>query len=627
MSSTPYYGGVGNAATAAFSNMSDAQLRQAISQLAAGASGVGFPQAATPAPATASRSRSTRSTTAAAAAPAVLQLHPQVQPSLAPPQPLPPSSSSRQTLQLWPPTNPNANANVNAIVDAYKQSLIPQPPAPIIPTHAQAGYSTYASRLRTGATLLVQPTVFPFNTGVNTQTGYSNYNYSYAGTGSGSLHHPSYLPQAIPPSSSSTFRVTPAPTLRPSRSSRRARGTVNYAELGSDEELDTGAGADSDGTPMRDDATDADFVVSSTRGGGGRSRGTPMRAQPQPSTDTDLTQSYLGLGPPPSRYIRANAKSSTAANVGGVMAGIDYGSCEEYTRECTITKKAREVPIPIRVEFETDSGLRIRDAFVWNIHEFESPNAITPRMFAAQFCEDVDIPVEPYAETIAEQIRAQVEEARGEAWVGVWGRVMGTDLGLNDQEQDQIPTPIQLDAGSMAVDSNTTDTDTTPPLPEIRVLLSIDVQLGLTHHLLDHIEWDLFSPLTPEVFASQLCRELGLGGEAVSLVACAVHDELRKHRRDVVEWGLVDDSLIVRKDAGETTWKDKSGLASGGRRDRDREGRYPRPLRSAFRDYQESEEYGTRWEELSQEEMERREVERERAARRLRREVGKWRRR
>ena len=47
-------------------------------------------------------------------------------------------------------------------------------------------------------------------------------------------------------------------------------------------------------------------------------------------------------------------------------------------------------------------------------------------------------------------------------------------------------------------------------------------------------------------------------------------------------------------------------------------------LRSVWRDWQEAEEFGTRWEELTAEEIERREIERERASRRLRRETSKF---
>lgn len=141
-----------------------------------------------------------------------------------------------------------------------------------------------------------------------------------------------------------------------------------------------------------------------------------------------------------------------------------------------------------------------------------------------------------------------------------------------------------------------------------------------TYHLLDHIEWDLLSPLTPETFASTLCADLGLSGEAIPLVAHAVHEELIKHKRDAIEWGVIGtETHATRPDeprdrSGLGLMKDKTGLGLGwGRAPKD--GRGPKPLRSVWRDWQEAEEFRTRFEVLSAEEVERREVERERASR------------
>ena len=143
-----------------------------------------------------------------------------------------------------------------------------------------------------------------------------------------------------------------------------------------------------------------------------------------------------------------------------------------------------------------------------------------------------------------------------------------------------------------------------------------------TYHLLDHIEWDLLSPLTPEQFATTLCADLGLAGEAVPLVAHAIHEELIKHKRDAIEWGVLgadttgpsEDPDRPRDRSGLSLLKDKTGLGLGwGRTPKD--GRGPKPLRSVWRDWAEAEEFRTRFEVLSAEEVERREIERERASR------------
>jgi chromatin structure-remodeling complex subunit SFH1 len=64
--------------------------------------------------------------------------------------------------------------------------------------------------------------------------------------------------------------------------------------------------------------------------------------------------------------------------------------------------------VPIRVEFETDTH-RIRDCFVWNLHE----SLVTPEQFARTFCADLDLPPAPWADTVAAQIRAQLEDQDG----------------------------------------------------------------------------------------------------------------------------------------------------------------------------------------------------------------------
>jgi len=97
--------------------------------------------------------------------------------------------------------------------------------------------------------------------------------------------------------------------------------------------------------------------------------------------------------------------------------------------------------IPIRVEFETDTH-RVRDCFVWNLNEA----LIKPETFAKSFCADLDLPVTPWADTVANQIRAQLEEYEG---------VASMNLGID---------------GAMDVDATPKNGD---EIPECRVILSV----------------------------------------------------------------------------------------------------------------------------------------------------------
>jgi len=216
-------------------------------------------------------------------------------------------------------------------------------------------------------------------------------------------------------------------------------------------------------------------------------------------------------------------------------------------------------------------------------------------------------PAYPMGRNSRQPIRAQLEDH---------GDVASMDLGVNIEEHALNPPSPDKDK-------------LVEEIPECRVVLSLDVQIG-QYHLIDHIEWDLLSPLTPEYFARTLCSELGLSGEALPLIAHAIHEELIKHKKDAIEWGVlgveketVEDSDKPRDKSGLSLLKDKTGLGLGwGRAPKD--GRGPKKLRSVWRDWSEVEEFGTRFEVLTTEEVERREIERERASRRLRRETSKF---
>ncbi|TFK24978.1 SNF5-domain-containing protein [Coprinopsis marcescibilis] len=461
-------------------------------------------------------------------------------------------------------------AAAGPIQPIQQHSAFSNPPKAPLPTTPQALQSTYASRMKTGVSLLMQP-VFASTTSA-----------LLGGTG------------------------------RPSR-----RGAViNYADPGSGDDLPDAGELDSDDSEFATNREGRGAVVGTRlqqqqqQGGRGGSLGVFGNAagagssysSPAPQVQkAELDQSYLGMVPP-SRLIKPKP---VPMGVGG-PTGHDYPPPDSVL----VQAYKRSSLVPIRVEFETDSH-RVRDCFAWNIHE----ELIRPEAFARIFCNDLDLPLVPWVETVTNQIKAQLEEYQ--------------DVALMDIGMDAAVEPDDLGEGG-------------DEMPECRVILSIDVQIA-NHHLLDHIEWDLLSPLTPEEFARTLCKELGLTGEAIPLVAHAVHEELVKHKRDAIEWGVIgpagpaatgenkeatpalgEGAQPEKRDrSGYSLLKDKTGLGLGwGRAPRD--GRGPKVLRSVWRDWAEAEEFSTSFDLLTAEDLERREVERERASRRLRRETSKF---
>lgn len=109
---------------------------------------------------------------------------------------------------------------------------------------------------------------------------------------------------------------------------------------------------------------------------------------------------------------------------------------------------------------------------------------------------------------------------------------------------------------------------------------------------MDRIEWDLSSPLTPELFATLLVRDLALTSSAAPLIAHALHEELFKHKKTCLEMGLVGQDFegVNRKRGG-------------------------RVLEGVWREWSEIPNYGPKVEVLSLDEMDRLEADRERAIR------------
>ena len=65
----------------------------------------------------------------------------------------------------------------------------------------------------------------------------------------------------------------------------------------------------------------------------------------------------------------------------------------------------------------------------------------------------------------------------------------------------------------------------------LRTIIKLDLQVGAIH-LTDQFEWPVYSTPsnhrqpTPEAFARQLCADLGLGGEFVSIIAFSIREQL-----------------------------------------------------------------------------------------------------
>lgn len=190
---------------------------------------------------------------------------------------------------------------------------------------------------------------------------------------------------------------------------------------------------------------------------------------------------------------------------------------------------------------------------------------MTPEHFAAIFCEDLGLP-ETHRRQISLSIRQQLEEHASVA-----------EISLEPDVDDSVVTPA----------------DRLESDPDLRVILNIDVQLGMLR-LVDKMEWDLGSPHSPDLVARSLCQDLALPTEAAPTIAHAMHEEILKAKRECLEMGILGDQMHMR----------------GAKR-----------LEGVWREWSDTLDFGPRVEYMDWEELERYEKEKERVSKRAKRNV------
>jgi len=308
---------------------------------------------------------------------------------------------------------------------------------------------------------------------------------------------------------------------------------------------------------------------------------------------------------------------------------------------------------------EPSTGYKIRDIFMWNLHE----TLFTPEDFAIAFVQDLDLP-NPNAAVadISKQIRTQLEEYAGVALHPLFhasskpqdvaartaGNVVAQKVMQNGNSRSAAGTPRPTsgygtpvrDSGTPRVSTPGGDTpqlvqlsngaqitaEATPmPAEEVTedvtqddVFLNLDdtyrciITLSIYHAsrlYQDKFEWSLLHPPgAAEAFAKQTCADMGLNGEWVLAITHAIYEAVLKLKKDSCEgantltvggiWGHGEiDNQCIRADEG-AGWR-----------------------------YDEA-DFGAEWEPkleaLSKEDIEKREYDRERQLRRQRREMARF---
>lgn len=279
---------------------------------------------------------------------------------------------------------------------------------------------------------------------------------------------------------------------------------------------------------------------------------------------------------------------------------------------------------------------RLKDTFLWNLHE----TLITPDQFAMMLACELDIKDKDkdptkYAMMISNQIRQQLEEYAGVALHPLFhttGSASGNGTtvkavgagGSRDQSAtpaDRLPStpiasgikesfpkngnvsPAKANDGITAVATpiQPAASDILNPDDTYRCIIILNINI-LNKLYTDRFEWSLlYPPGVAEMFAKQTCADMGLSGEWVPAMTHAIYEAVLRLKKEACEsgglvgGGEIDNLALEGQEAG---WRlDPEGLAD---------------------------EWEPKLEVLSKEEIEKRETERERQMRRLRRETARF---
>lgn len=312
------------------------------------------------------------------------------------------------------------------------------------------------------------------------------------------------------------------------------------------------------------------------------------------------------------------------------MPGIDYTAPQYKQGETTIPYK-------------------LRDTFLWNLHE----TLVTTDQFAATLVQDLDLPNRN--QTIAEiskQIRTQLEEYAGVALHPLFHSHANGSESAPRQNGTSIPaTPLlkgsdtparsglsHLPATPSALGTSTpifgatrapaqdtpaevtataehvtADSDDLNPEDTYRCIINLSINLGNQLYT-DKFEWSLLHPAgTAEAFSKQTCADLGLTGEWVPAMTHAIYEAVLRLKKEACESGGVISGWVGASALNGGDFPNDAAITAQG----ERAGwRYdPEHL---------ADEWEPKIETLSKEEIEKREGDRERQIRRLRRETARF---
>lgn len=293
--------------------------------------------------------------------------------------------------------------------------------------------------------------------------------------------------------------------------------------------------------------------------------------------------------------------------------------------------------LPVYRAQEQTVPYRFKDIILWNLHE----TLVTTDSFAQTLVQDLDLPNKPaMAAEISKQIRTQLEEYAGVALLPLFQPQTQASNGLSQKAARPAPlsrevsatpvisgaaTPTQNGNGfangfstptrpnpngtsssqdvTAAASAIPLEVDENNPDDAYRCIISLNINLSNRLYT-DKFEWSLLHPPgTAEIFAKQTCADMGLSGEWVPAITHAIYEAVLRLKKEACESGVLMGGFN-----GEINNDAANGAEAGWRYDNEHL----------------ADEWEPKIEELTKEEIDKREYDRERQIRRLRRETARF---
>ncbi|KAG9240710.1 hypothetical protein BJ878DRAFT_429695 [Calycina marina] len=413
-----------------------------------------------------------------------------------------------------------------------------------------------------------------------------------------------------------------------SRTTKRGTVVINYAEDGYDD-------YDEDDDSVRRRPTGLRSIrqedLAQTRHDTaekvGKETDTPVEVQ-------GVWRDWMGKGRPARSELQNGAQKALPLTLIPIRIDLDipsYNPPAALPIPQGINYSTIDTTLPVYRPQETAVPYRLKDKFLWNLHEC----SITTDHFAQTMVQDLDLPNRAkVSEEMSKQIRTQLEEYAGVALHPLFHQQETTTVNgviTTIQEARDISTTPAVSGNSTPMRSGTNGTSTPlknvtktscadiPETPEAtssvydpdeynpddtyRCIINLSVNLSNNLYT-DKFEWSLLhGPGTAEAFAKQTCADMGLAMEWVPAISHAIYEAVLKLKKEACESGG-----IVGGTGREMANDAAHGAEAGWRYD-------PEHL---------ADDWEPKVEELSKEEMEKREGDRERQIRRVRRETARF---